>query len=205
MVFQRPTRAVVISCAAIAIAAAGAGGGADAAGVLHVGTANIQDHAVTGSKIAQYAVSPSKLDPRLWAAFKARDQVIQGQQGAAGPQGAQGATGATGATGSPGPTGLTGPTGATGAAGGFDMNSVHYRSSIAGISVPAGQTQTGVVQCDDGEDVIYGGFSGGEGGLQVGASQPVYGHSEQPDYWVETLYNPGLYGQYLDLYAVCVS
>jgi hypothetical protein len=62
----RPSRATVIASTALAIAITGVGG-ADAAGIIHIGTSDIRNGAVTNAKIKNKTISEAKLTPSLQA------------------------------------------------------------------------------------------------------------------------------------------
>jgi hypothetical protein len=104
--FKRPTVGTVVAPIALVLAL---GGSADAAGVLHVGTSNIKNGAVTSQKIHKGAVAESKLSQGV--------QIQLKKAGQPGPTGAPGVTGAKGDTGAVGPVGPTGSAGANGANG----------------------------------------------------------------------------------------
>jgi hypothetical protein len=113
---KRPSAAVGLSAAALALSVSGVGA-ASAAGVLHIGTSQIKNGAVTSQKIHKGAVSQAKLSQGVQQQLKAKATAITGP---AGPQGAKGATGARGATGA---TGATGPQGAPASATGESIQS----------------------------------------------------------------------------------
>ena len=122
---KRPSRATVIASTALAVAVTGVGG-ADAAGIIHIGTSNIRDGAVTNVKIANHTISEVKLSPSLQAKINGTpsgtsgggiNSALPGATGATGAAGATGAQGPKGDTGATGPQGLKGDTGATGPQG----------------------------------------------------------------------------------------
>jgi hypothetical protein len=132
-----PSRSMVVALAALVFSVGGLGA-ADAAGVLHIGTANIKNSAVTNVKLHDGAVTQSKIHPGA-VGYNQLNAFVQnklssalgtpGSQGApgvngtdgtngiTGPQGPKGDTGATGPRGPAGPQGPDGDTGATGVQG----------------------------------------------------------------------------------------
>jgi hypothetical protein len=106
-----------VSLAALIIAVGGGAGGAYAAGLIHIGTRNIKNGAVTEAKLAP------ALRKELTAikSIKTKGGVsvisVQGPAGPQGPKGDTGPRGATGATGAQGPAGPIGPAGSSGPQG----------------------------------------------------------------------------------------
>jgi hypothetical protein len=118
---NRPSAGTIIAPIALVVAL---GGTADAAGVIHVGTRNIHNAAVTSVKIRDHAIVYDKLGRAVQLLLKQHQAGVTGTgaAGAAGPAGSgavgpAGAKGDTGATGAVGPQGAKGDTGAAGAAG----------------------------------------------------------------------------------------
>lgn len=116
-----PSPALVLSAVAIFMAGTG---GAYASGVLHIGTQNIRNGAVTNAKLHNGSVGPAKLNARLRAEIAnhgvqgpAGKNGADGVNGTAGPQGPTGAQGPAGPAGAVGPVGPQGATGAQGPAG----------------------------------------------------------------------------------------
>lgn len=141
-----PSRSMAVALTALVFSVGGIGA-ADAAGVIHIGTSNIKNGAVTNVKLHDGAVTQSKIHPGS-VGYNQLNAFMQdklssalgtpGATGATGPQGPQGipgvngtngtngaqgpkgnigATGAVGATGPQGPVGPQGPKGDTGATG----------------------------------------------------------------------------------------
>lgn len=136
-----PSPAMGVALAALALSVTGVGA-ADAAGVLHIGTSQIRDGAVTSQKIHTGAVSQGKLSQGVQLQLKAVGQPgSQGAQGAQGPAGPQGAKGDAGATGAQGPAGGVGPAGADGAPGDSLLAGAYY--SVAHYDV--GDTNGGAI------------------------------------------------------------
>ena len=114
MKFRRPSTTTAIACAALALSVGG-GSAVAATGVIHIGSKNIRNGAVTNTKLGKGAVGEQKLNASLRKQLAAHNGV--GQTGPQGPQGAKGDTGAAGAPGAAGKDGSPGATGASGAAG----------------------------------------------------------------------------------------
>ncbi len=204
----RPSKAVVLSTIALAVAISSAGGVADAAGVLHIGTRDIRNGAVTGDKIANGAVGTTKFSEgalKLLTHSSGTVKLIPGPQGATGATGAtgdkgdKGDTGATGATGATGPAGATGATGATGPTGTFNAGDVSYPTSNTS-SIASGAYGYASETCPAGDTIIGGGFSGGEN-EEVMQSNP----DSTSNAWDVAVYNASSYTEYLTVYAICAS
>ncbi len=106
----RPSAAMIVAGVALLLSITG---GAYAANVLpfgSVGTAQLQNGAVTAAKLRPHALKLSDFAIGQLADFDRG-------RGARGPQGPPGPTGKTGATGPAGPQGQTGPTGPAGTQG----------------------------------------------------------------------------------------
>lgn len=109
---------------------------------------------------------------------RAGDQLItfSNAQGATGPQGPAGPAGPAGADGAIGPQGPTGPQGPAGSGGGFP--SVYLASAVQVIAYPGAAHLE--AQCDTGDQIISGGFSGVPRGEVITASVPLL---NSPNAW----------------------
>jgi hypothetical protein len=134
---KRPTVGTVVAPIALFIAL---GGAADAAGVVHVGTRNLNNGAVTHAKLRHRSVHGNDINKGA-VAFANVNGYVQhlltqhatgatGAAGATGPQGPQGSTGATGPQGPQGIPGATGAAGGTGTAGGTSSTTSVVYSNV---------------------------------------------------------------------------
>jgi hypothetical protein len=123
-----PTPALVIAVVALVMSLSG---GAYAA--TQIGTSDIQNGAVTNSKLGNGAVGPAKLNANLRGQLATHNGV--GPTGPKGSTGSQGPKGDNGPAGVAGPAGPAGQQGSTGPAGPSGVNSPLVYS-FSGISGP---------------------------------------------------------------------
>ena len=148
MKVHRPSIGTII--APIALIAA-LGGTADATGMIHIGTKQIANGAVTNVKLSKGAVGPQKLNPTIKAELaKIGTPGATGGNGAAGTQGPQGPAGATGATGAKGDTGATGAVGQQGAKGDTGATGAQGATGAAGATGASGKSVA-----DETTSVVY--------------------------------------------------
>lgn len=154
----RLTYANVVSTIALFLALGGVAFASNALPALSVGTrelkpksvrtGKIANRAITRTKIRRHAIRFAHLNLALVGRLKGNRgptglQGIRGATGATGLAGATGATGATGAagvTGAIGPRGITGPEGATGPAGVTGLIGPTGANGLTGATGPTGVT-----------------------------------------------------------------
>ncbi|WP_026911733.1 hypothetical protein [Patulibacter minatonensis] len=155
------TPPMVMSTLALFVALGGTGYAATKLPAKSVGGKQLQDSAVTSSKVKNGSL--------LAKDFKTGEL----KAGKAGARGAAGPAGATGATGAPGPQGATGATGDTGARGGF--SSVVTRSIETNVA-GGGTAALVVARCNVDEMATGGGGSfvnGSADNTSLGRSAPI--------------------------------
>lgn len=139
-----PSRSMAIAVAALVLAAGGTGA-AEASGVLHIGTNNINDSAVTNVKLHDGAVTQSKIHPgavgynQLNAFVQNKLSSALGTPGPMGPAGANGTDGAQGPKGDTGPVGPQGPQGIQGPQGPAGQNAQALPYGIGEVLVDRGK------------------------------------------------------------------
>ena len=167
---KRPSRATVIASTALAVAVTGVGG-ADAAGIIHIGTSNIRDGAVTNVKIANHTISEAKLSPSLQAKINGTPSGTSGGGINSALPGATGATGAAGATGAQGPKGDTGAQGPKGDPGANGANGLNPAIAITATPTTDGNITTASNgNSDSGPVGTDGWFFSGLSSANAGAS-----------------------------------
>jgi hypothetical protein len=157
-----------------------------------IGTAQIKNSAVSGTKVATNAVSSRKVkDGSLLSVDFKAGQLPRGPQGPAGPKGDPGAPSAIG---QPGPKGDKGDTGPAGISSG--------RQDVLGapVTVPAGGYAVATATCPAGKKVIGGGGGSKSSTIPISSMGPEGG-----SLWVVRATNTGPSTDYVHAEAVCAN
>jgi hypothetical protein len=169
-----------------------------------VGTPQLKTAAVTSAKLADDAVTASKVkNGTLLRADFAAGQLADGARGATGPAGAQGAPGpvgpkgADGAPGPVGPQGAPGPQGPTGGAGPKGDQGVQGIPGIADYNVQStnsvpmtSREQTLSMPCPAGDKVLGGGEAANTKDVQFTSIGP----NDDQTGWTVDAFDPGVTG-----------
>jgi hypothetical protein len=175
----------VVACIALAVSIGGTSYAVTALPLASVGTAELKDGSVTSVKVRNGSLSVEDF---------ASDGLPQGETGPPGADGAVGPPGPPGQPGPPGPAGEQGPAGVQGAegppgTGGATVTSVHSASG----TLAAGESQSLVALCDEGEFATGGGVTvtAGAAGAFVLESQGPQPDSDglSPNSWAASASN----------------
>ncbi len=188
----------MIASAALAVSIGGTSYAVTALPLNSVGAAELKDDSITSAKIRNGSLRASDF---------AGGELPVGLTGAPGAAGAVGPPGPQGPPGPAGARGPAGPQGPAGAAGGSSVAVPTVRSATATIA--AGETQSLVALCADGEHAT-GGSASQSGG--PGASFVLLGEGPQPDddgatpdSWSASASNTGMQGVTWVVRAVCLG
>jgi hypothetical protein len=194
---------MIVACASLMVAL---GGVSYAAGVLpinSVGTAQLQQKAVTAGKLKSNAITAAKVkNGSLMAADFQAGQLPAGPEGPKGEPGPQGLKGERGAAGVPGPAGPKGDKGDKGNPGAPGPAGVSdYQVVSAGQWVVEGGNFSVQVWCPAGKKALGGGHDT-PWAAAVDQSRPIYPNMNG---WTVMGNNINASAGYVYAYAICAK